>query len=86
METNFGPESKQKAFRPNRNQNPRPSNRRPQGIRPPAQSRPAGGSARNNYERYLALAREAASRGESIEAENFYQHAEHYFRVMREQG
>ena len=31
------------------------------------------------------MAREAASRGRSIEAENFYQHAEHYFRIMREQ-
>jgi len=32
-----------------------------------------------------AMARDAASRGDSIEAENLYQHAEHYFRVMREQ-
>jgi hypothetical protein len=31
------------------------------------------------------MAREAASRGEFIEAENFYQHAEHNFRVMRGQ-
>jgi hypothetical protein len=29
------------------------------------------------------MAREAASRGDTIEAENFYQHAEHYFRMMR---
>jgi len=43
-------------------------------------------NARSNYERYSNLAREAARRGESIEAENLYQHAEHYFRVMREQG
>jgi hypothetical protein len=32
------------------------------------------------------MAREAASRGQVIEAENFSQHAEHYFRVMREQA
>jgi Domain of unknown function (DUF4167) len=31
-------------------------------------------------------AKDAARRGEVIEAENFYQHAEHYFRVMREQN
>ena len=29
-------------------------------------------------------AREAMSNGDRIEAENFYQHAEHYFRVMRD--
>jgi hypothetical protein len=40
------------------------------------------GSARRNYDRYIALAREAASRGDAIEMENCYQHAEHYFRVM----
>ncbi|MEW5964213.1 MAG: DUF4167 domain-containing protein [Pseudomonadota bacterium] len=42
-----------------------------------------GISARASYERYLALARDAASAGNTIEAENFYQHADHYFRVMR---
>ena len=42
-------------------------------------------NARRNYERYIALAKEAASKGETIEMENCYQHAEHYFRVMREQ-
>ena len=26
-----------------------------------------------------------ASRGDTIEAENFYQHAEHYFRLLRGQ-
>jgi hypothetical protein len=31
------------------------------------------------------MARDAASRGDTIEAENPYQHAEHYFRVLREQ-
>jgi hypothetical protein len=32
-------------------------------------------------ERYLALAREATANGDRIAAENFYQHAEHYFRI-----
>jgi hypothetical protein len=40
--------------------------------------------ARRNYERYLALARDARVHGDLIEMENCYQHAEHYFRVMRE--
>src|SRR3954447_13077579 len=39
------------------------------------------GSAHQIFERYVALAREAAIGGDSIAAENFYQHAEHYFRV-----
>jgi Domain of unknown function (DUF4167) len=36
--------------------------------------------AQRNYERYLALAQAEAQRGNSIEAENYYQHAEHCFR------
>jgi uncharacterized protein DUF4167 len=51
-------------------------------------NRPQGDSvndAKRNYERYMALARDAASAGDSIESENFYQHAEHYLRTMREQ-
>jgi Domain of unknown function (DUF4167) len=39
------------------------------------------GSARQIFERYLALAREATASGDPIAAENFYQHAEHYFRI-----
>ena len=42
------------------------------------------GNASRSYERYIALAKEATSKGDMIEAENFYQHPEHYFRVMRE--
>lgn len=42
------------------------------------------GNAKSNYERYVTLARAAASTGDSIEAENLYQHAEHYFRLMTE--
>jgi hypothetical protein len=41
------------------------------------------GSARQNYEKYLARALEAHRAGDSVEMENCYQHAEHYFRVMR---
>jgi hypothetical protein len=39
------------------------------------------GSAHQLFERYVALAREAAIGGDPIAAENLYQHAEHYFRV-----
>jgi Domain of unknown function (DUF4167) len=44
------------------------------------------GNARQNYERYLARAREAQVAGDVVEMENCYQHAEHYFRVMRGEG
>src|SRR3981189_1765291 len=40
------------------------------------------GSAHQIFERYVALAREAATSGDRIAAENFYQHAEHYFRIV----
>jgi len=43
----------------------------------------AQATAQRTYQRYLALARAAASTGDMIEMENYYQHAEHYFRVMR---
>ena len=33
------------------------------------------------FERYIALAREAAIGGDRVAAENFYQHAEHYLRI-----
>jgi hypothetical protein len=39
------------------------------------------GSAHQIFERYLALAREATASDNRIAAENFYQHAEHYFRI-----
>ena len=44
------------------------------------------GNAYQVFERYIALAREAASAGDRIAAENFYQHAEHYFRIMNADG
>ena len=39
------------------------------------------GSAYQIFERYLVLAREASTSGDRIAVENFYQHAEHYFRI-----
>jgi len=40
------------------------------------------GSSHQIFERYVALAREASTSGDRVAAENLYQHAEHYFRVM----
>jgi hypothetical protein len=39
------------------------------------------GNAFQVHEKYLALARDAASAGDRIAAENYFQHAEHYFRI-----
>src|ERR1700730_6506900 len=44
------------------------------------------GNAYQVFERYVALAREAAASGDRIAAENLYQHAEHYFRVNNADG
>ena len=41
------------------------------------------GNAQTVYERYQQLARDAASSGDRVLAENYLQHAEHYFRVLR---
>ena len=83
-------EIRNKNFRTNRSRPPGdrrnggPPNRQRQG---PGQGRQHGngsGNAQRNYERYMALAREAALSGDNVEMENCYQHAEHYFRVMKE--
>jgi Domain of unknown function (DUF4167) len=39
------------------------------------------GTAHQIFERYIVLAREAATSDDRIAAENLYQHAEHYFRI-----
>jgi Domain of unknown function (DUF4167) len=49
------------------------------GVRPDLRGHQ---NAQRNYERYLALAQAQAQSGDVIGAENYYQHAEHYFRSM----
>jgi len=71
----------------NESRNQRPQRRRPPGDRHNAGARQhqnTSGNASRNHARYLVLAREAARNGDTIEAENCYQHAEHYFRVMNQ--
>ena len=55
---------------------------RPQAVRRPQNPR----NPRQRYEQYLVRAREAQLSGDGVEMENCYQHAEHYFRVMRGEG
>ena len=40
------------------------------------------GTAYQVMEKYLALGRDASSQGDRVAAENFFQHAEHYFRLI----
>ena len=40
------------------------------------------GAASHVYEKYLQLARDANSSGDRVMAENYLQHAEHYYRIM----
>ena len=48
-----------------------------------ARSEPKGfQNMKQSYERYLELARLEAQNGNTVAAENYYQHAEHYFRSM----
>ena len=67
-----------------RKQRPQGRPPRTQNAGPQRRQNGLGGNAHQKYERYVALAREAMLTGDTVEAENYYQHAEHYFRVMRE--
>lgn len=44
------------------------------------------GTANTIFERYCQLARDANASGDRIAAENYLQHAEHYYRIMLAQG
>ncbi|BBK40969.1 hypothetical protein STVA_09890 [Allostella vacuolata] len=44
------------------------------------------GNAYQVFEKYITLAREATLSGDRIAAESFYQHAEHYFRIINADG
>lgn len=44
------------------------------------------GNAHQIFEKYQVLAREAAAAGDRIAAESYYQHAEHYLRLINAMG
>lgn len=44
------------------------------------------GTAAHVFERYCQLARDANASGDRIAAENYLQHAEHYYRIMTANG
>jgi len=41
------------------------------------------GNAAHVYDKYMQLARDATSSGDRVMAENYYQHAEHYLRIVQ---
>ena len=43
------------------------------------------GSAKQVYDKYLILARDAKSSGDNILSESYFQHAEHFIRIIGEQ-
>ena len=44
------------------------------------------GSASHVYDKYLQLARDANASGDRVAAENYLQHAEHYYRILAAQA
>jgi len=44
------------------------------------------GTAQQLHEKYLALARDASSAGDRIAAESYFQHADHYHRILNADG
>ena len=61
----------------------RPFAGRSQTLRPELQG---SHNARRNYDRYVALAQAELQAGDRVAAENYYQHAEHYFRMSSDRG
>ena len=60
---------------------------RPQGGRNPnydggGNNNRMRGNAQQLLDKYLAMAREATSAGDRVLAENYFQHADHYYRVV----
>ena len=66
-------------FKPGTPPIPRSKRWTPNAARPSAN---VLASAQRNYERYLVLAQEETRSGNVVAAENYYQHAEHYYRSM----
>src|SRR5450759_1906376 len=73
----------------NRNNNSSNNNRRGGGQTPMTRVFESNGpdikirgTASHVAEKYVQLARDARSSGDPVAAENYYQHAEHYFRLI----
>ena len=69
-----------------RNNNRRPNGRGNGNLDSSGPSVKVRGSARQVYDKYLLLARDAKSSGDNILSESYFQHAEHYARILIENG
>jgi hypothetical protein len=59
------------------------------GRRAQKPARNGGGKSANprrEFERYVSLARAAETSGDHVARESYYQHAEHYYRLMNGDG
>lgn len=60
------------------------SGSKPEGAGKGKQARSNGSKQSNSsFERYTAMAEAAAAAGNAVDAEYYYQHAEHYYRLMK---
>ena len=74
-----------------RNNNRRRNSRRPGGnngnnSESNGPSIKVRGSSKQIYEKYISLARDAQSSGDNVLQESYFQHAEHYARILIESG
>ena len=65
--------------RPNNNKGPNPLTKSYESNGPDVKIR---GTAQHIAEKYSQLARDAQSSGDPVAAENYFQHAEHYYRII----
>ena len=77
--------------KPRNNNNKRRNNRRPGGnngnnSESNGPSIKVRGSSKQIYEKYISLARDAQSSGDNVLQESYFQHAEHYARILIESG
>jgi hypothetical protein len=77
--------------KPRNNNNRRRNNRRPGGnnVNNSESNGPSikvRGSSKQIYEKYISLARDAQSSGDNVLQESYFQHAEHYARILIESG
>jgi hypothetical protein len=74
-----GPNNKRMRGRGNGRKHSNPRNHSFESNGPDVKVR---GNAQQVVEKYLTLARDATSAGDRISAESYYQHAEHYYRIL----
>ena len=77
--------------KPRNNNNRRRNNRRPGGnngnnSESNGPSIKVRGSSKQIYEKYISLARDAQSSGDNVLQESYFQHSEHYARILIESG